>query len=58
MSSFTTLTVSSRAAGVAQVTMSRPDVFNAFDETMIKELGVYLAQKQNDRKAYDLFNNL
>lgn len=25
---------------------------------MIKELGVYLAQKQNDRKAYDLFNNL
>ncbi len=28
----------SRHAGVAQITMSRPDVFNAFDETMIGEL--------------------
>ncbi len=28
----------SRRAGVAQITMSRPDVFNAFDEAMIGEL--------------------
>jgi len=32
------LTLSSRAPGVAQVTMSRPAVFNAFDEAMITEL--------------------
>lgn len=31
------LTLSSRAPGVAQVTMSRPAVFNAFDEAMIAE---------------------
>ena len=37
--SFDTLTVSERSPGVAQITMSRPDVFNAFDETMIAELG-------------------
>ncbi|MDH3537330.1 MAG: enoyl-CoA hydratase-related protein [Gammaproteobacteria bacterium] len=33
-----TLEISQRSAGVAQVTMSRPDVFNAFDEAMIGEL--------------------
>jgi methylglutaconyl-CoA hydratase len=33
-----TLIVSKRAAGVAQVTMSRPAVFNAFDEAMIAEM--------------------
>ena len=32
------LKISRRAAGVAQVTMSRPEVFNAFDEAMIAEL--------------------
>ena len=32
------VTVSDRAAGVAQVTMSRAAVFNAFDEAMIAEL--------------------
>jgi methylglutaconyl-CoA hydratase len=32
------LAVSRRSAGVAQVTMSRGDVFNAFDEAMIAEL--------------------
>jgi len=32
------LEISQRSAGVAQVTMSRTDVFNAFDETMIGEL--------------------
>jgi methylglutaconyl-CoA hydratase len=33
-----TLTIERRAPGVAQVTMSRPEVFNAFDEAMIAEL--------------------
>ena len=32
------LDISERAAGVAQITMSRPEVFNAFDEIMIGEL--------------------
>ena len=32
------VTVSIRAEGVAQVTMSRAAVFNAFDEAMIAEL--------------------
>lgn len=35
---FSTLEVSTRGAGVAQVTMSRPAVFNAFDEAMVAEL--------------------
>ncbi len=38
MDAFTTLTIDHRLRGVAQVTMSRPEVFNAFDETMIAEL--------------------
>lgn len=38
MSDYQTLNISTRAPGVAQVTMSRPAVFNAFDETMIGEL--------------------
>lgn len=33
-----TLTIERRAHGVAQVTMSRPEVFNAFDEAMIVDL--------------------
>jgi methylglutaconyl-CoA hydratase len=33
-----TLTIERRASGVAQVTMSRPEVFNAFDEAMIIDL--------------------
>jgi methylglutaconyl-CoA hydratase len=44
MSGFTTLAVSRRAARVAEVTMARPDVFNAFDETMIEELDAAFAQ--------------
>jgi methylglutaconyl-CoA hydratase len=32
------LEITQRSAGVAQITMSRPDVFNAFDEAMIGEL--------------------
>ncbi len=38
MSSFQTLNLTTRAPGVAQLTMSRPAVFNAFDETMIAEM--------------------
>ena len=39
-----TLTITRRAQGVAQVTMSRPKVFNAFDETMIAELDLAFVQ--------------
>ena len=38
MESLQTLLVTRRSAGVTQVTMSRPAVFNAFDEAMIGEL--------------------
>ncbi len=48
MSVFQTLTVSHRAAGVAQVTMSRPAVFNAFDEAMIAELDTVFTQLAED----------
>ncbi len=48
MGLFDTLVISQRAAGVAQVTMSRPAVFNAFDETMIGELDVAFVRLIND----------
>jgi len=38
MTSFDTLGIEPRQPGVAQITMSRPDVFNAFDAAMIAEL--------------------
>lgn len=38
MGDFSALRITTRAPGVAQVTMSRPAVFNAFDEAMIAEL--------------------
>ena len=38
MSPYQTLQLSQRSRAVAQVTMARPDVFNAFDEVMIGEL--------------------
>jgi methylglutaconyl-CoA hydratase len=38
MRPYTTLVITNRAPGVAQLTMARPAVFNAFDETMIAEL--------------------
>jgi methylglutaconyl-CoA hydratase len=41
---YETLVVSTRSPGVAQVTMSRPAVFNAFDEAMIAELDAAFAQ--------------
>jgi methylglutaconyl-CoA hydratase len=44
MGPFTTLQIEARRPGVAQVTMSRPAVFNAFDETMIAELDAAFEQ--------------
>lgn len=44
MSEFSTLAISARAPGVAQVTMARPAVFNAFDEAMIGEMDAAFAQ--------------
>lgn len=43
-----TLSITRRAAGVAQVTMARPAVFNAFDETMIAELDEAFARLAGD----------
>lgn len=43
-----TLTITLRASGVAQVTMSRPAVSNAFDETMIGELDAAFMQLEAD----------
>lgn len=48
MSALQTLTVSRRAAGVAQVMMSRSAVFNAFDEAMIAELDTVFTQLADD----------
>ncbi|MFN9282001.1 MAG: enoyl-CoA hydratase-related protein, partial [Betaproteobacteria bacterium] len=44
MSAYQTLNLTARAPGVAQITMSRPAVFNAFDEAMIGELDAAFAQ--------------
>lgn len=43
-----TLRISIRCPGVAQVTMARPAVFNAFDEAMIGELDAAFAQLAGD----------
>ena len=43
-----TLTITTRRPGVAQVTMNRPEVFNAFDEAMIGELDAAFAQLISD----------
>ncbi len=45
---FQTLVVSQRGAGVAQITMARPQVFNAFDEVMIGELDDAFTQLSQD----------
>ena len=45
------LVISQRQAGVAQITMSRPAVFNAFDEAMIGELDQALAQLADDESV-------
>ena len=44
MSAYQTLSLTTRAPGVAQITMSRPAVFNAFAEAMIGELDAAFAQ--------------
>ena len=44
----TGLAITARAPGVAQVTMSRPAVFNAFDEAMIADLDAAFARLQDD----------
>lgn len=43
MATYQTLMVSQRTSGVVQITMSRPAVFNAFDELMIGELDAAFA---------------
>lgn len=48
---FTTLQLSQRAPGVAQITMARPAVFNAFDELMIGELDAAFAALNEDSKV-------
>ncbi|MDB5886633.1 MAG: Enoyl-CoA hydratase/isomerase [Polaromonas sp.] len=48
MNELQTLRVSRRDVGVAQVTMSRPAVFNAFDELMIGEMDAVFAQLSGD----------
>jgi len=45
---FQTLVITERGAGVAQINMSRPQVFNAFDEVMIGELDAAFAQLSQD----------
>ena len=48
MTETTTLSLSRPRAGVAQVTMARADVFNAFDEAMIAELDQVFARLADD----------
>jgi methylglutaconyl-CoA hydratase len=43
-----TLRIHARRPGVAQVTMARPEVFNAFDEAMIGELDAAFSQLEAD----------
>ena len=43
-----TLRITTRASSVAQVTMARAAVFNAFDEAMIGELDAAFAQLIDD----------
>ena len=45
------LSISRRAAGVAQVTMARPAVFNAFDEAMIAGLDAAFTQLSDDNSV-------
>lgn len=48
MDTLQTLKIATRMPGVAQITMARPDVFNAFDETMIVELDRAFEQLRDD----------
>lgn len=51
MNDLKTLEISQRSKAVAQITMSRPDIFNAFDETMIGELDAAFDQLVNDAEV-------
>ena len=51
MNNWKTLTLSIKSAGITQITMSRPDVFNAFDDVMIKELGEAFTKAENDEST-------
>lgn len=46
-----TVKVTRRATGVAQVSMARPEVFNAFDESMIAELDTAFAELAVDTET-------
>ncbi|MDH3632734.1 MAG: enoyl-CoA hydratase-related protein [Gammaproteobacteria bacterium] len=46
-----TLEIRQRSKAVTQITMSRPDIFNAFDETMIGELDAVFEQLINDAEV-------
>ena len=46
-----TLQISTPRPGVAQITMARPSVFNAFDEVMIAELDAAFAQATQDERV-------
>jgi len=48
MAVYETLVLSQRAPGVTQITMSRPDVLNAFDERMVVELDAAFAALIDD----------
>ncbi|MFN3861319.1 MAG: enoyl-CoA hydratase-related protein [Roseateles sp.] len=48
MPAWTTLDLERRAGGVAQLTMNRPAVFNAFDEVLIAELDAAFAELAQD----------
>lgn len=48
MSQFSTIIISERGPGVAQISMARPAVFNAFDEVMIEELDEAFAIANQD----------
>ncbi len=45
---FDTIHITERSSGVAQITMARPKVFNAFDEVMIGELDVAFTELSHD----------
>jgi methylglutaconyl-CoA hydratase len=51
MNDLKTLEISQLDNGVARITMSRPDVFNAFDETMIAELDTAFDQLIDDSQV-------
>ena len=50
MNDLKTLEINQHENGVARITMSRPDVFNAFDEVMIGELDTAFGQLIDDNK--------